>query len=762
MVNRRENDMSALIGNRYVLSKENSDRALAKGLAEANWYRTPVPKATLRELLQRRNGPAIRDTLLWFTMILAAGYWAWSWWGKWWAILPFAMYGVLYASSSDSRWHESGHGTAFRTEWLNTVLYEIASFMVMRESTIWRWSHTRHHSDTIIVGRDPEIQVPRPPDLVELGKKFFGLGNFPRYWSSVVKHCFGVMSAPEKGFVPESEYSCVFIRARIYLAIYAFIIGAAVYYRTILPLLFIGLPNLYGAWLMNVYSLTQHAGLAENVLDHRLNCRTVYMNRINRFLYWNMNYHLEHHMFPLVPYHSLPRLHELVKWDMPEPYPSLMAAFREVVPAVLRQLKDPGYHVKRKLPCTNAPRKETCTAPAFEARDVPTADGWIDVCDVGAIEKEDVARFDHNGQTFAVYRTLDNQFYATDGICTHGNAHLADGFVKGTIIECAKHNGRFDITNGEPTRLPACVGLCTYPARKNQNRVYINLSGLTAKPRAPVYVFRVVSNENVATFIKELVLEPIDGGPLPLYQPGQYMQLEIPAYGELPLSQLSVKDPFAGVWRARHLFDNRSRSSSIVRRNYSLATNPSCHNQLKFNIRIAMPPSGQDCDAGVGSSYAHSLRTGDSVKLTGPFGDFLFKNTGKEMIYLGGGAGMAPLRSHLSFLFDTHKTARKVSFWYGARSRQELFYEDYFNGLAAEHPNFSFHAALSEPLPDDDWAGPTGLVHEVLRDQYLKQHATLAEVEFYLCGPPAMMQAAKRMLIEDFGVAPAQVACDEF
>jgi len=199
-----------------------------------------------------------------------------------------------------------------------------------------------------------------------------------------------------------------------------------------------------------------------------------------------------------------------------------------------------------------------------------------------------------------------------------------------------------------------------------------------------------------------------------------------------------------------------------VRRNYSLATNPSCHRQLKFNIRIATPPRGQDCDAGVGSTYAHCLRAGDRVKLTGPFGDFLIKNSNKEMIYLGGGAGMAPLHSHLSFLFDTQETARKVSFWYGARSRQELFYQDYFHRLAAQHSNFSFHAVLSESLPTDDWTGATGFVHEVLRTQYLEQHPGLEQVEFYLCGPPAMMQAAKRMLIEDFGVAPAQIAYDEF
>jgi Na+-transporting NADH:ubiquinone oxidoreductase subunit F len=754
--------MSALIENRYILSRENSERALAKGLAEATWYRTPVPKAKIRQLLERRDGPAIRDTLLWFTLIFFAGYCAYRWWGKWWAILPFAIYGALYASCSDSRWHESGHGTAFKTDWMNNALYETASFMVMRESTIWRWSHTRHHSDTIIVGRDPEIQVPRPPNILDLGKKFFGLGNLPRYWIGVVRHCFGRMSDPEKEFVPESEFSGVFIRARIYITIYAFIIGAAAHYQTLLPLMFVGLPNVYGPWLMNVYSLTQHAGLAENVLDHRLNCRTVYMNPVNRFLYWNMNYHLEHHMFPLVPYHNLPRLHELVKWDLPTPYPGLIAAFREIIPAVLRQIRDPGYHVKRKLPLQALPPQTTGTVPAFKARNGPTDDGWLEVCNIGAIEKEDVVRFDQNGQTYAVYRTIDNQYYATGGICTHGNAHLADGFVKGTLIECAKHNGRFDITNGLPARLPACVALRTYPAKIQQGRVYINLAGAAVEPRTPVYALQVVSNENVATFIKELVLEPAPGAVLPCYQPGQYMQLEVPAYGELSFSQISVKDPFAKVWRAHHVFDNKSRSDSILRRNYSLATNPSLDRQLKFNIRISTPPRGQDCAAGIGSTYAHSLRPGDRVKLTGPFGDFLIKNTNKEMIYLGGGAGMAPLRSHISFLFDEQKTTRKVSFWYGARSKQELFYQNYFDGLAEKHCNFRFQAALSEPLPEDQWTGPAGFIHEVLRNQYLKKHLGLPEVEFYLCGPPAMMQAAKRMLMEDFDVAPVQIAYDEF
>ena len=158
----------------YSLVGKNTALAIEKGLAEATWYASPVPKEKMRELLQRRDWPAVRDTILWFALIIGSGWAGYKLWqaGSWWAVVPFMIYGVLYASTSDSRWHESGHGTAFKTDWLNNALYEIASFMVMRESTVWRWSHTRHHSDTIIVGRDPEIAVPRPPDIPESDPEF--------------------------------------------------------------------------------------------------------------------------------------------------------------------------------------------------------------------------------------------------------------------------------------------------------------------------------------------------------------------------------------------------------------------------------------------------------------------------------------------------------------------------------------------------------------------------------------------------------------
>lgn len=747
----------------YSLVGSDTERAIERGLAEADWYCSPVPKNKIRELLQRKDGPAIRDCLIYFGLIGAAGYATYALWGSWWAIIPMMIYAILYASASDARWHESSHGTAFKTDWLNDLLYEVASFMVLRESIPWRWSHTRHHSDTIIVGRDPEIAVPRAPDLKSMLLKCINFQAFRRYVRNISLHCIGRVTPEEATFIPESEYPKVFFRARIYVVIYAVVFGLALYYQTWLPFVFVIGPNLYGAWLMPIYGWTQHAGLAENVLDHRLNCRTIEMNFIHRFLYWNMNYHLEHHMFPLVPYHQLPKLHELIKDDCPTPYPSLKAAYAEIVPAVLRQVKDPGCFVKRKLPVTARPVGTIPTATPITADSPQTADGWINVCDANLLDKNDVIRFDHSGRSFAIYRTEEDNFHATDGICTHGNTHLADGLVKGNLIECPKHNGRFDVRDGSPARRPVCVALRSYPVKVEDGRIHLNLADLDAADTQTTYRFNVVSNRYVATFIKELVLEPEPGSEFPAYQPGQYMQLNIPQYDEIRFADFDVPEPFATVWKAHHVYDFRSSNSAEVRRNYSLATAPQVDgNQLRFNVRISTPPRGLACDAGVGSTYVHSLKPGDKVSAIGPFGDFQIKDTDAEMVYLGGGAGMAPLRSHISHLFKTLKTGRKVSFWYGARSKQEIFYEDYFRQLEAEFPNFVFHIALSEPQESDEWTGETGFIHEVLQRNYLSQHENPQAIEFYLCGPPVMLQAAKQMLTGDFDIAEESIAYDEF
>jgi Na+-transporting NADH:ubiquinone oxidoreductase subunit F len=744
----------------YSLTGVNSTVAVEKGLAEAEWYQSPVPREIMRGLLQRRDGPAIRDTILWFALILGAGFLTYALWGSWWAILPYMIYSVLYASTSDSRWHEAGHGTAFKTDWMNNALYEIASFMVMRESIVWRWSHTRHHSDTIIVGRDPEIAVPRPPDLKGMVMSFFNLRAYKKYFSQIVMHSLGRMFAEEKTYIPETEFPKVYARARLYVAIYLIVIGLSIWSRSILPLLLVGLTNLFGTWLMVTYGYTQHAGLAENVLDHRLNCRTVYMCWIHRYLYWNMNYHVEHHMFPLVPYHALPKLHAAVKDDCPTPYPSLFSAWREIVPTVLKQVGDPGYHVKRQLPAARLRTQEG----AHSSQGKPDTEGWIEACAASDLGLADVVRFDHGKKTYALYRTEDGELYATDGLCTHGNVHLSLGLVKGKLIECSKHNGRFNLLDGSPARVPICRGLVTYPIAERNRRIFINVSragGAGARPQK-TYQLRVVSNRSVATFIKELVLEPLDDTQRISFTPGDYLQIDIPVYDTIRFRDFDIPQPFAAVWEHQHVFDLVAHNSEAGRRNnYSLASNQERDRTLRFNVRIATPPPGQDCAPGAGSSYVFSLKPGDIVSAIGPFGDFHIRPTQREMVYIGGGAGMAPLRAHLSHLLETERSARKVSFWYGARSKQEIFYQDYFRDLTNVHSNFDFHLALSAPLPEDGWDGHLGFIHQVVLEKYLSQHDNPQAVEYYLCGPPMMIKACTKMLA-DLGVSSSHISYDEF
>lgn len=744
----------------YSLTGENSTKAIERGLAEADWYQCPVPRAEMRKLLERKDGPAIRDTFIWFSLIIGFGAATIALWGSWWAVLPYLCYAVLYGSTSDSRWHESSHGTAFRTDWMNNLLYEVASFMIMRESVVWRWSHTRHHSDTIIVGRDPEISVPRPPSIPTVVSKFFNIPAYRKYFKTILMHSFGKMKEDEKTYIPESEYHKIYHHARIYVAIYLTVIAVAVYMGSILPVLMIGLANFFGAWLMVVYGVTQHAGLAENVLDHRLNCRTFHTNFVHRFLYWNMNYHVEHHMFPLVPYHNLPKLHELIKDDCPEPYPSLLSCWIEIVPAVLRQVKDPAYHIKRKLPDP----KQKFVDDIIKSVANPDTSGWIEVCPGSDLGNEDVLRFDYAKKTFALYRDKEGKLYATDGICTHGNTHLANGLVKESIIECPKHNGRFNLEDGSPARAPICRGLATYPLEERNGLLWLNVknAGGDGTRNQVKYKLRVVSNDNVSTFIKELTLELVDKSQKINAQPGDYMQLDIPVYDKISFREFNIPQPYFDIWERQHVFDLVATNPEEGRRNnYSLCGNPDKDGFLRFNVRIATPPPGQDCPPGIGSSYVFNLKPGDEVTAIGSFGDFHIKPSHKEMVYIGGGAGMAPLRAHISHLFESEQTKRKISYWYGARSKQEIYYEDYFRELEAENSNFDFHLALSTPLSEDHWKGNIGLIHDVVLDEYLSDHPSPTSVEYYLCGPPKMIKACIKMLTE-LGVDPHQISYDEF
>jgi fatty acid desaturase len=333
----------SLVGNEARLAEQ-------RGLAQARRYACPIASGQLRLLMQRRDGPAIRDTLIWFGALAISGALGVYFWGSWAAVPAFAVYGLLYGSSADSRWHETGHRTAFKTRWLNEFVYQIACFMLLREPTVWRWSHTRHHTDTLIVGRDPEIAVPRPPRVASIVLNMLALESTATSLRSLVLHACGRLSAQESTFIPNRERWKLRWVARAWLGLLAAICATCVATGSLLPAMLVGLPTIYGGFLLLFFSLTQHAGLAEDVLDFRLNSRTVYMNPLFRFLYWNMNYHLEHHRFPMVPYHALPELHQLIKADCPPPYPSCWAAYREIIPAVWRQRRETGWQVTRPLP----------------------------------------------------------------------------------------------------------------------------------------------------------------------------------------------------------------------------------------------------------------------------------------------------------------------------------------------------------------------------------------------------------------------------
>ena len=269
----------------------------------------------------------------------------------------------------------------------------------------------------------------------------------------------------------------------------------------------------------------------------------------------------------------------------------------------------------------------------------------------------------------------------------------------------------------------------------------------------------VTSNKNVATFIKEFAVELPPGENLD-FQAGGYIQIDIPSY-KLDFSSFDIEDEYRGDWDHFKFFDLHAENDEECFRAYSMANHPAEGNRVMLNVRIATAPRGMDVPPGIASSYIFNLKTGDKVMVSGPYGEFFMKDTDREIVFVGGGAGMAPMRSHIFDLFHTQKTTRKVSFWYGARSKREIFYEEDFRAIEREFDNFSFNIALSEPQPEDNWTGYVGFIHQVLLDNYLDRHPDPTEVEYYLCGPPMMLSAVNKMLY-DLGVEEDTIAFDEF
>ena len=335
------------VGNAVGLDKDEIEARI-----ENAWFCCRVDRKELKRLITRRDGPALRHFGLWAVLLSGSGALAFLAWPSPWCIPAFLAYGVLY-SVSDHHSHELSHGTVFRTRWINEVLLRVAGFMTLHESYYWRWSHARHHTETIIVGRDPEIAFPRPPDSGAL-LDFFFIKSGIQQIHNIVTHAFGTLKPSAEEFIPETERKKVVRVSRAYTTVFIAVIAACVATASVLPALFVVLPRFYGGFAAQMFNMTQHAGLAENVHDHRLNSRTVLLGPVSRFLYMNMNYHIEHHMFPMVPFHALPRAHELIKDQCPPPYRGLIGVYREIIPALLRQRRDSTHHVVRPLPAQAA------------------------------------------------------------------------------------------------------------------------------------------------------------------------------------------------------------------------------------------------------------------------------------------------------------------------------------------------------------------------------------------------------------------------
>ncbi len=272
----------------------------------------------------------------------------------------------------------------------------------------------------------------------------------------------------------------------------------------------------------------------------------------------------------------------------------------------------------------------------------------------------------------------------------------------------------------------------------------------------------VESNQNVATFIKELVLNLPEGENLD-FQAGGYIQIDIPEYHDLGFKDFSIEEEYHPDWDKYKIWDLVANNDDSVFRAYSMANHPAEGNRVMLNVRIATPPPPlwDQAPPGLASSYIFNLKPGDKVTISGPYGEFFIKDSEREMVYIGGGAGMAPMRSHLFHLFHTLKTGRKVSFWYGARSVREMFYDEHFKKIEEQFPNFTYKVALSEPMEEDNWSGHTGFIHQVLHDEYLKDHEDATELEYYMCGPPPMINACDGML-DSLGVDKEMIAYDSF
>lgn len=319
--------------------------------AEKKWIRIKVDPVLMRQLMTRQDARPMRDMLIWLGLMgLCAGMTIYMW-GSGWAVLPLYAYAVLYSTGSQSREHETGHGTAFKTKAYNKFFFELTSFMVLRESFLRTKSHDTHHQHTIVTDKDPEIVTPAPPDYLALLLNLFMLKRSVNGIGDIFVHSLNRLTKKDRNNGLSALPDGAAGKARLWVAILVGTGGLSLYLSSWLPLMLIGpVPTIFGGTLRHLFALSQHVGLAQNVYDYRMNTRTIYLGPVLGFLYMNMQYHLEHHLYPNVPYYNLPALHEAIKDKCPPAYNGLWPVFAELLPVLWRQRRDPAYFIERPVP----------------------------------------------------------------------------------------------------------------------------------------------------------------------------------------------------------------------------------------------------------------------------------------------------------------------------------------------------------------------------------------------------------------------------
>ncbi|VGO15891.1 Naphthalene 1,2-dioxygenase/salicylate 5-hydroxylase systems, ferredoxin component [Pontiella desulfatans] len=455
-------------------------------IIEEEWYKADIDRREFKTLMQKDDIHGIINTTLWIASLLLTGALAWLAipHGLLFAIPAFLIYGMFYCAC-DARWHESSHNTVFKTQWMNTALNFFATAMQQRDIVFTTWSHARHHSYTVITEVDPEITVTRPPKFWPHFLDFFSLKECTYYFPILIQHTLGIPSKAAKEFVPEEEYGRMFFWARLSFALNLVPVALAVVYQSWIPLLYFIGPKFYANGVQRAFVLAQHAGLDENVWDHRANSRTIKVNPLLGFLYMNMQYHIEHHMHPLMPFHALPKFHERVKEQLPAPYKGMWAVYKEMLPALKQQAKDTTFFIKREiqgaLPERRIVKRKDGSEEAGTATNIPQCETpgkeliWHPALKVGELDENDSIDVVIGEEHYAVYQLAAGDYRATEGVCTHEFALLANGVLQDGCISCPKHNAKYDVCSGKVLTRPGKRDLATYPVRLKEGMLELGL-----------------------------------------------------------------------------------------------------------------------------------------------------------------------------------------------------------------------------------------------------------------------------------------------